>query len=615
MERMLRITGRFVRTDLDCTGENADPASAPGAMLVEDGRIVAIGAHDEVPAPAGARHLDLGEGWAIPGLIEPHGHPSEAALLMGDGIIDIRPVTIASADEVWGSIRRALAADPRPDRVLANGWDPLLQRGLVPPTRADLDALAGDIPLVIVHNSLHSAYFNTAAAREAGVDRDTPDPAGASYGRDSSGELSGVAYEAAAVARIAGPVMEAVRAQLPERMAAHLAEVRRHGITTIADLSWSAELGPLFDGLHAAGRLPVRVRGYEMSSPGAQATRPRDNGDARVRQTGIKVWSDGSPCVGNIATSFPYLDTEATRAIGLEPGHIGKANYTTEQLIDIGAQYAGEGWQLACHSHGDVAIDSTLDAYEELIRRFALRDHRFRVEHCGLMTPAQFRRAAALGVTVSLFVDHITYWATCSSTTSSASGARVGPTPAPPSRPDTAPPSTTTARSHRTNRCAIWPSPRPAPRAPADISTAARRSPDSTRCEPTPRTPPGSCAASTRSGRSRPGSAPTLPCSTSIRAPQRPKRSRARGCSPPPSTANSASSRLAAADRRGGEPARRTRLEQADLPRAQQGIGAAGDLQLAVDAARLRLDRVDRDVERARDLLDRGVARELGQHQ
>lgn len=410
MERMLRITGRFVRTDLDCTGENADPASAPGAMLVEDGRIVAIGAHDEVPAPAGARHLDLGEGWAIPGLIEPHGHPSEAALLMGDGIIDIRPVTIASADEVWGSIRRALAADPRPDRVLANGWDPLLQRGLVPPTRADLDALAGDIPLVIVHNSLHSAYFNTAAAREAGVDRDTPDPAGASYGRDSSGELSGVAYEAAAVARIAGPVMEAVRAQLPERMAAHLAEVRRHGITTIADLSWSAELGPLFDGLHAAGRLPVRVRGYEMSSPGAQATRPRDNGDARVRQTGIKVWSDGSPCVGNIATSFPYLDTEATRAIGLEPGHIGKANYTTEQLIDIGAQYAGEGWQLACHSHGDVAIDSTLDAYEELIRRFALRDHRFRVEHCGLMTPAQFRRAAALGVTVSLFVDHITYW-------------------------------------------------------------------------------------------------------------------------------------------------------------------------------------------------------------
>lgn len=408
----LHITGRFVRTDLACIAEEpgaaADPASAPEAMLVENGRITAVGSRDEVPAPVGARRIDLGEGWAVPGLIEPHGHPSEAAQLLGDGVIDIRPVTLGSADAVWSSIRAALAAGPA--RVLANGWDPLLQRGLTPPDRAELDAVAGDTPLVIVHNSLHSAYFNTAAAREAGIDRGTPDPAGASFGRDAAGELSGVAYEAAAVMRIAGPVMAAARARLPQRMAEHLADVRRRGITTVADLTWTSELGPLYAGLREAGSLPVRVRGYEMSRPGATATAPLENGDVWVRQTGIKVWSDGSPWVGNIATSFPYLDNAVTRGIGLEPGHIGRANYTTEQLIEIGSQYAGDGWQLACHSHGDVAIDSTLDAYEELIRRLELRDHRFRVEHCGLMTPAQFRRAASLGVTVSLFVDHITYW-------------------------------------------------------------------------------------------------------------------------------------------------------------------------------------------------------------
>jgi predicted amidohydrolase YtcJ len=404
------FTGRFVRTDLDCVGEHADPASAPEAMLVENGRITAIGSRDEVPAPAHAERVDLGEGWAVPGLIEPHGHPSESAQLLGEGVIDIRPVTVESADAVWLGIRAALAADPRPARVLANGWDPLLQRGLVPPTIDELDAIAGEIPLVIVHNSLHSAYFNTAAAREAGIDPDTPDPAGASYGRTAAGGLSGVAYEAAAVMRIAGPVLDAAQAQLPQRLAAHLADLRGRGITTIADLTWTSELGPLLAGLHAEGRLPVRVRGYEMSRPGARATAPLDNGDAWVRQVGVKVWSDGSPWVGNIAASFPYLDNAVTRALGLEPGHVGRANYTTEQLIDIGAQYAGEGWQLACHSHGDVAVDSTLDAYEELIGRFGLRDHRFRVEHCGLMTPAQFRRAAELGVTVSLFVDHITYW-------------------------------------------------------------------------------------------------------------------------------------------------------------------------------------------------------------
>jgi predicted amidohydrolase YtcJ len=128
------------------------------------------------------------------------------------------------------------------------------------------------------------------------------------------------------------------------------------------------------------------------------------------RQIGVKAWSDGSPWIGNIATSFPYLDTQATRDLGLEPHHIGTANYTTEQLLAIAEPYAAGGWQIACHAHGDKAIDSTLDVYEQIITRYALSDHRFRLEHCGAMTPAQFARAASLGVTVSLFVDHITYW-------------------------------------------------------------------------------------------------------------------------------------------------------------------------------------------------------------
>ncbi len=411
--KLLYYTGRFVRTDLDCDGRTGtpDPASLAEAMLVNNGRIVSIGSQDDVAAPVGAKHIDLGEGWALPGLIEPHGHPSESAMLMGDDVIDIRPVTLARAEQVWAAITSALAASPRPTRVVANGWDPLLQTGLTPPTRADLDALAGEIPLVIVHNSLHSAYFNTAAAREAGVDRDTPDPVGASFGRDAAGELTGLALEAAAVARIVQPTLAAAEAELPRRLTDHLLELRRsRGITTIADLAWSHPLGQLATALAGAGELPVRLRGYETSSPGAQASVPLANGDAWYRQVGIKIWSDGSPWVGNIATSFAYLDTAATRALGFARGHIGHANYTTEQLIEVGSQYVGEGWQLACHAHGDVAIDSTLDAYEALIDRFGLRDHRFRIEHCGLMTAPQFERAARLGATVSLFVDHITYW-------------------------------------------------------------------------------------------------------------------------------------------------------------------------------------------------------------
>ncbi len=374
---------------------------------MQGGRILAVGADEEVPG--GTESVDLGEGWALPGLIEPHGHPGEASLLLSDLVIDIRPVTATTADEVMAKLRDAVSACPA--AIMANGWDPLLQVGLTTPTLQQLDALAGDVPLVIVHNSGHSAYFNSAAARAAGVDRDTPDPPGASFARDVRGDLTGTALEAAAVMRITKPAIAAAQQEMPRILAAHLADLRARGITTVADLSWDAALNPLVAALRETpDGLPVRLRAYEMSRPGGSASVARANGDAWFRQIGVKTWSDGSPWIGNIATSFPYLDTAQTRALGLAPGHRGVANYTTEELIEIGSGYAVDGWQLACHAHGDLAIESTLDAYEAIINRFELVDHRFRLEHLGAMTRQQMRRALALGVTVSFFVDHITYW-------------------------------------------------------------------------------------------------------------------------------------------------------------------------------------------------------------
>jgi predicted amidohydrolase YtcJ len=378
------------------------------AMAVDDGTIVAIGAADEL----GRRFPDADtvalDGWVMPGLIEPHGHPGFSAILLSDLVVDLRPVVVPDADGVLAALRTAVA-DAAGQAVFANGWDGLLQRGLPDPDIRFLDELAGSVPLVVIHNSGHSVYFNTAAAGAAGLDRNTPDPVGASFGRDAAGELTGVALEAAAVELVLAPMLAKAQQHLPRILPAHLRDLASRGITTVSDLSWNPELNPLIDALRTRGEMPVRLRWYEMSRPGGTPA-ARDRGDAVFRQVGVKTWSDGSPWVGNIATSFPYLDTPATRGLGLEPHHIGRANYTAQELRDIADPYAAAGWQLACHVHGDLAIDATLDVYEQLIGEHGLTDHRFRLEHCGAMTPAQFERAAGLGVTVSLFVDHITYW-------------------------------------------------------------------------------------------------------------------------------------------------------------------------------------------------------------
>ena len=381
-----------------------------GAVLVDGERITAIGSERELRAmlPEGAAIVELGDRVLMPGLIEPHGHPIESAVLLSENVVDIRPVVMRDPEAVFECIRAAIASQS--EGVMANGWDPLLQLGLVDPTLASLDELAGDVPLLILHNSGHSAFFNTAAARLGGISRETADPPGASYGRDAAGNLSGAAHETAAILTVAGPFLARGYADFPRLLAAELQRANAAGVTTLCEMSWNPDQVPLVAAARQSKELTARLRFYEMSHPGGTSTTPRDNGDDIVAQVGIKTWADGSPWVGNIATSFPYLTNATTAGMGLEPDHRGTANFSQEQLTEISRGYAAQGWQLACHAHGDLAIDSVLNAWEVVIAELHLTDHRFRLEHVGAITAAQCERAASLGVTVSVFVDHIHYW-------------------------------------------------------------------------------------------------------------------------------------------------------------------------------------------------------------
>ena len=115
--------------------------------------------------------------------------------------------------------------------------------------------------------------------------------------------------------------------------------------------------------------LTVRLRVYEISTAQMATDMSPDNGDDMFRQVGIKIWVDGSPWIGNIDLSFPYLDTDATRTIGVTPGSCGHANYTREQLTEIVGAYFPKGWPMACHVHGDAGVDTILDIYEEALRQ------------------------------------------------------------------------------------------------------------------------------------------------------------------------------------------------------------------------------------------------------
>ncbi|BBX27556.1 amidohydrolase [Mycolicibacterium alvei] len=376
------------------------------ALAVSGGRIVAVGSRAEVAGWVGpgtdVREVD---GCVLPGFVEAHGHPLMEAVALSGRIVDIRPVTLADAQEVLDAVTAEVARRGT-DGAFLNGWDPLLQNGLPEPSLDWLDRIAPETPLVIVHNSGHKAFFNTAAARRAGLTRDTPDPKGAKYGRTAEGELDGTAEETGAVFPLLGGAISA--SDYPAMLAAECARLNRAGLTTCSEMALDPMFRPLLAQLH--DQLTVRLRTYEMSTAALHTEATPFDGDDVVRQIGIKIWVDGSPWVGNIDLTFPYLDTDATRTIGVVPGSCGHANYTREQLSEIVGTFFPQGWQLACHVHGDAGVDTILDVYQEALERWPRDDHRLRLEHVGAITPAQLQRAHALGVTCSLFVDHLHYW-------------------------------------------------------------------------------------------------------------------------------------------------------------------------------------------------------------
>ncbi|MGB8405666.1 MAG: amidohydrolase [Mycobacterium sp.] len=377
------------------------------ALAVAGGRIVAVGERSDVESWIGpdTETVDLGDGCLMPGLVEAHGHPLMEAVVLGGRLVDIRPVTITDADAIVAAIRDEVAARGAAGAYL-NGWDPLLQPGLPEPTLAWLDEMAPHTPLVIVHNSGHKAYFNSAAAGNVGLTRDTPDPHGAKYGRGADGELDGTAEETAAVFPLLGDAISVT--DYPAMLLAECARLNRAGLTMCSEMAFDPMFRPVLEQMR--DQLTVRLRTYEMSTAALHTDATPDNGDDMVRQVGIKIWVDGSPWIGNIDLTFPYLDTEATRTIGVVPGSCGCANYTREQLVEIVAAYYPKGWPIACHVHGDAGVDTILDVYEQALQANPRPDHRLRLEHVGAITPAQLQRAHDLGVTCSLFVDQIHYW-------------------------------------------------------------------------------------------------------------------------------------------------------------------------------------------------------------
>jgi predicted amidohydrolase YtcJ len=166
------------------------------AMLVENGRIVALGSEGELRgiAPAGTETVELDGGVVLPGFHDAHFHIGNLARELEAP--DLRGA--ASLGETLDRLRAWADAHPGDGWVLGGRWDRNLWPAGEMPTRQALDALFGSRPVSLPSVDGHAVWANTAGLRAAGIDAGTPDPVGGRIEREpGSQEPTGLLLEAA----------------------------------------------------------------------------------------------------------------------------------------------------------------------------------------------------------------------------------------------------------------------------------------------------------------------------------------------------------------------------------------------------------------------------------
>ena len=397
-----------------------EPATVE-AIAVGDGRILAMGDRDEVARLRGpdTADYDLAGRVLAPAFVDHHVHLLNLGFALlyraepSPAFIDL--AGLDSLEAIGDRIEASATALPEGTWILGQSWSQGAWGASALPTNEVLSTAAPAHPVFLTRGDGHAGWANEEALADAGIDSATPDPAGGVIRRAPDGTPSGVLLERA---------NELVRPLLPEpspaeiRRAFHLAvdALAAQGVTEVFDagflgLPGVVDLSLDFETYMALlveadleSPLPLRVHLmvpapsslFESITADPEAYRQMT---PRIGVTHVKLFADGAMGSRGALLSHPYADDPTTS--GVE--RMSREDIKLEAVAALDA-----GFDVATHAIGDAAVEMALDVYEGiLLERPDLRSGRLRIEHFSYAAPADFDRAAALGIVLAVNPDFL----------------------------------------------------------------------------------------------------------------------------------------------------------------------------------------------------------------
>lgn len=383
----------------------AAPVSWAQSLVVADGRITFVGDTTVADTLAVDETVELDGALVIPGVIDAHTH----LIGLGESLGQVDLHDAADLAEIQERLAAEVVADAGAARIIGRGWLFSALEGRTP-HRDMIDSVVPDRPVYLTANDNHSAWVNSAALAELGIDHATPDPLGGAIERDASGAATGMLYENAALGIMRDRLDELTSdADREDALQAAFDSYLDVGVTAAVDMGLGEpELRALVALLRRrGGDLPMRVAAHWVvnrtgSTPGdllgvARAIElAAEFSGPWLRITGIKLFVDGVIDSCTAAMRAPFAN-------GLHPEPL----WDLPSLSAVVTAADAAGLQVAMHAIGDTASALALDALEAAVAANGPRaDRRHRIEHLETVDAATPLRLARLGVIASVQPVH-----------------------------------------------------------------------------------------------------------------------------------------------------------------------------------------------------------------
>lgn len=380
-----------------------DPSqAAASALAVRGTRIVAVGDKDAVADLIGddTQVIELNGRSVSPGLADAHCHLYGLGAALDS--LDLRG--LRSPKEVAERVAQAAANTPAGEWIVGRGWDQNLWAKKAFPTAKVLDAVVKKHPVAIARIDGHALWVNSAAMKQAGIQRRTKDPVGGKIVRDRRKRPTGVFIDSA-MALIRKHVPAPSPEVIERRILAGADKALAAGITAVHDMGISDQVADVYRALVQEQRLPLRV--YAFLSGDVDTAMRLDRRQPDIDRTGeamfvmraIKLYADGALGSRGAALLAPYAD---------DPENTGLWVTSVEDLQRAVRAAVDAGWQVGVHAIGDAGNRAVLDAFAAAISAHRKADLRLRVEHAQVLAPEDIGRFAELDIIASMQPTHAT---------------------------------------------------------------------------------------------------------------------------------------------------------------------------------------------------------------